>query len=466
MQLGSSSGVEEDLLPRNFSCPALSVEYGAINDILIENAKIQAKYDWPIAGFVFFVDVLIVVTIFLVDAYCPSATQGVDPTSAVGWVATLGAVFIFGTFGVLIKTKAVQEAAVHSLVFQLYYAAGVVVSCMAIWGASREPLCISPWGCVFAASWIGAQFFAYTAISSIGYAVGPAVWGGVTIVVSFTWGVVFGDPVLSKVGSAFALIVLVAGICLAASTQSSFPKILAAWCKKTMDSCQRKAEEEEEVGGRGRSVSSGELSMPGTVAPNLKKRLLRRTGSYAGDMQTDIALMLQTASGRVHVVRGIAAAVLSGLFNGSMTVALRCFPDNCPAIGILNTAWGQCHALTSPPMAFLPSCAIGCGVMVPLFFVIFFGIANINTLDYRFADVSIPGFLTGCFWAMGNFSAFFSTQHLGMTIGYPLTQTCIIVSGLWGIFYYREIRGTAATGLFFIAVAVILLGAALDGRFG
>jgi hypothetical protein len=458
--------LEEELLPRNYSCPELSVEYGAINDILIENARIQMKYDWPIAGLVFLIDLLIVVAIFLINHYVPSS-PGVDSGSLVGWVATVGAAFIFGTFGVLIKTKAVQEAAVHSLVFQLYYAAGVVVSCMIIWAISREPLCVSPWGCIFAMSWIGSQFFAYSAISSIGYAVGPAVWGGVTIVVSFTWGVVFGDPVQSTIGSAFALFVLVFGIFLAASTQSSFPKMLAKWCANLAESWQkwRKREEKEQEESRERSSSMS--SIPNSM-PNLKRRMLRRTGSYAyaGDDETDIAQMVQTASGRRSVMRGIGMAVVSGLFNGSMNVALRCFPDKCPALGLLNGSWGHCDALASPPMAFLPSCAIGCGVMVPVFFIAFFGIANISDLNYRFADVSFPGFLTGCFWSMGNFSAFFSTQHLGMTVGYPLTQTSIIVSGLWGIFYYKEIRGTAAVRLFFVAVAVILAGAALDGRYG
>ena len=41
----------------------------------------------------------------------------------------------------------------------------------------------------------------------------------------------------------------------------------------------------------------------------------------------------------------------------------------------------------------------------------------------------------------------------------------MITSGLWGIFYYREIEGPGI-GLFFVAVAVILAGAALNGLYG
>jgi hypothetical protein len=33
---------------------------------------------------------------------------------------------------------------------------------------------------------------------------------------------------------------------------------------------------------------------------------------------------------------------------------------------------------------------------------------------------------------MGNFSSMFATIYLGQTIGFPLTQTCIVVNGFWG----------------------------------
>eukprot|EP00935_MAST-01C_sp_MAST-1C-sp1_P001481 g1481.t1 len=451
----AANGVEEPLLPRNFSAPQLTHEYGAISDRIIASERIHAKYDWSVAAVVFVIDLCIVVAVFLVNHLFPSPPV-VDPRSAIGWVATLGAVFIFGSFGVLIKTKEVQEAAVHSLVFQLYYAAGVAVSSMAIWGSSREPLCVSAWGITFAICWIGSQFFAYSAISSIGYAVGPAVWGGVTI--------------LSIAGAVGALIVLVIGICLAASTQSSFPKILAARCQALMQRWQKS----DDGGSRRRSASDGRPrsnSLAGRFSGSnhtspLKQRLLQRTSSYKGDETTDIAKMVQTASGRTHAVRGLLAAIASGLFNGSMTMPLRCFPSNCKSVPeVLSYKWGRCEEIQNPPMAFLPSCAAGIAVMVPLFFLLFFGLRNLVELNYRWRDLSIPGFFTGAFWAMGNFSAFFSTQHLGQTIGYPLTQTCVIVSGLWGIFYYREIEGPGI-GLFFVAVAVILAGAALNGLYG
>jgi hypothetical protein len=32
-------------------------------------------------------------------------------------------------------------------------------------------------------------------------------------------------------------------------------------------------------------------------------------------------------------------------------------------------------------------------------------------------------------------------MQLGEGVGYPLVQTSILISGLWGIFYYKEVQG-------------------------
>lgn len=31
-----------------------------------------------------------------------------------------------------------------------------------------------------------------------------------------------------------------------------------------------------------------------------------------------------------------------------------------------------------------------------------------------------------------------ATYYLGMKVGFPLTQTCIVVTALWGVLFFRE----------------------------
>jgi glucose uptake protein GlcU len=57
-------------------------------------------------------------------------------------------------------------------------------------------------------------------------------------------------------------------------------------------------------------------------------------------------------------------------------------------------------------------------------------------------------------------------QVLGSTLGFPLTQTCIVVTGLWGILFFRELSGRAAIAQFSLSVLLILSGAGLLSAFG
>jgi glucose uptake protein GlcU len=42
-------------------------------------------------------------------------------------------------------------------------------------------------------------------------------------------------------------------------------------------------------------------------------------------------------------------------------------------------------------------------------------------------------------WAGANFMSVHATAYLGMRIGFPLTQTCVIFAAMWGIFYFQEV---------------------------
>ena len=82
------------------------------------------------------------------------------------------------------------------------------------------------------------------------------------------------------------------------------------------------------------------------------------------------------------------------------------------------------------------------------------------------AELGLPGVITGVFWAIGNFEATLATWKLGQAVGFPLTQTCIVVAGLWGALFYGEIKGARALLLFAFSVLVIIGGSVLLGLYG
>ena len=54
-------------------------------------------------------------------------------------------------------------------------------------------------------------------------------------------------------------------------------------------------------------------------------------------------------------------------------------------------------------------------------------LARSLTIDHTHPDLRLYSF-----WAIGNLCSTYATYYLGQSVGYPLTQTCIVVAGLWG----------------------------------
>lgn len=50
------------------------------------------------------------------------------------------------------------------------------------------------------------------------------------------------------------------------------------------------------------------------------------------------------------------------------------------------------------------------------------------------ATCALPGMLSGVLWNAGNIGSIFAVlPPLGFAVGYPVTQSCVLVSGLCGI---------------------------------
>merc|ERR1740117_707157 len=107
------------------------------------------------------------------------------------------------------------------MVFQCYYSAAVAFVSFVIWAVagSSAGLYFTTssvlMGILFGVLWITSQIFAFNGIQALGYAVVPAIWVGISICMSFFWGVTaFGNPVRSWPGAILALLLLVGGVCL------------------------------------------------------------------------------------------------------------------------------------------------------------------------------------------------------------------------------------------------------------
>jgi len=79
----------------------------------------------------------------------------------------------------------------------------------------------------------------------------------------------------------------------------------------------------------------------------------------------------------------------------------------------------------------------------------------------------MPCFASGILWNTGNvMSVLVTLSPLGLTIGYPVMQLAMIVSGIAGIVIFKEVRGVVAIGAFMAASCVTGVGAVLLGMYG
>jgi hypothetical protein len=61
--------------------------------------------------------------------------------------------------------------------------------------------------------------------------------------------------------------------------------------------------------------------------------------------------------------------------------------------------------------------------------------------EWHLKEMCIPGFIAGMLYTLGNLCIIVAVDQLGQAVGFSLGQLQLLVGGLWGIFYYKEIAG-------------------------
>jgi Transmembrane family, TMEM144 of transporters len=101
---------------------------------------------------------------------------------------------------------------------------------------------------------------------------------------------------------------------------------------------------------------------------------------------------------------------------------------------------------------YLLSFAIGASVINLGLWILRYVYCVVQCRSFRGAYESLPSFhirkmwlmggTAGILWSIGNFFSLISVYYLGEGVGYPLVQTSILISGLWGLLYFKEVQGS------------------------
>lgn len=356
-----------------------------------------------------------------------------------GWLAVLGAVIGYGTFGVPIKWKSVQAARVHPFVFQTYKSVWVFVTSWAI--LLVRPFAFTWWGVASGLCWVPAGAAYVVAVEHIGIGITQAIVSSLIILVATLWGTIFFHEDLKNTGlAALAFCLLAAGV--ATMSYFSVPD----------ENKSHPVDEPLSISAEADRTEAIERLDAATVVAPLHEGL--------EEHKTDIALQ---DSERDSPLRnrslGIAAAAFNGIWGGSVFVPMKIAAAQGAVTGAdFVVSFGVGVALVTGGIWLL-------WVIWALIFQCrkarrnswspYIGLkgerkecASLGLPSLQFEVMALPGAIAGCLWSLGNFCAMIATSVLGEAVGYSSCQAAVMVSGLWGIFYFGEApRGSIYFGL-------------------
>lgn len=407
---------------------------------------------------------------------------------ACGYAAAITAAICMGSFGVPVKSEVVSRLDVDPLVMQTYKTAMCFLTSWLIIPMG-EPVRFTTWGIVSGFFWVPGGWSGIYGIRTAGLAVAVGTWSSMIVLTSFFWGIfVFEERVKSKFGACCACGTLMLGLVgMSYFSRPPTKQKVVEIITKDKEGKQKKKEsqivedEEDNEGVRKRIHSSQEISKKGH--PKELKAAISKRGSTKKIMTSQKVKIEESKSINGHISAPSSLQLtpleMEYLLHDKDKLNIPTTPDNASKritlfegrinlskrqVGIIaslfNGLWGGTNMI---PLHFAahdgyggPSYVISfaCGsVIVTVWIWVMRFLFELHRLDcsaskayhalpsFYFQQMWLPGALSGLLYSSGNFMCIISVTYLGQGVGYSFTQTSMLISGLWGIFFFKEIEG-------------------------
>jgi glucose uptake protein GlcU len=404
-----------------------------------------------------------------------------------GWIAAIASCLSFGSFAVPIKSKACQKIDVDPLVFQTYKTAMCLLTSWIVIPFLHTPIYVTPWGLVSGLFWVPAGVAAIFAVKNAGLAVSQGLWSSIIVIVSFTWGIfVFQEEVKSIIGALVAVGFMIVGL-WGMSFYSSPPSFQNyAHVPTPPPSLRTDIDINTAIDGDFNFDAhgyddddtsfdgvEGHISTTSSMTPmedntNQKQKASKSSAMMIEKESNDEDNFLSNPSfqdienlASQHSRRratlisrrtlGLLSAIFNGCWGGSIMVPMHYAPPNAHGMG------------------YVISFAIGATIITIGLWIVRFSYyyfyenmtlhGSYHSLpSFHFRIMWKPGGIAGLLWSIGNLSSMISVQHLGEGVGYSLTQASMLISGMWGIFYFKEVEGVTIRIKWFLSALVTILG--------
>ena len=282
-----------------------------------------------------------------------------------------------------------------------------------------------------------------------GLAVSQGIVSSSIVMVSFIWGnLVFKEPVQSELIAYFAVTLIMGGLYgmsyYSSSEEKSELKLPSSSSTIDEDEGEKllvRTESEDSIPPQS-PIRKPKSSRPLEVEPSnkLKRKKTTMTICGASYSRRDI---------------GLASALMCGLWGGSCLAPMHYAPSNITGLGyVISFSVG---ALTV---------TIGMWIGRFLFYLVrtaslFEAYELLPSFHLRVMWAS--GAAAGGLWSMGNVGSILAVKYLGQAVGYGASQSALLISGMWGIFYFKEVKNPYTIGKWFFSAAVTITGILLLG---
>eukprot|EP00565_Helicotheca_tamesis_P009470 CAMPEP_0185724338 /NCGR_PEP_ID=MMETSP1171-20130828/842_1 /TAXON_ID=374046 /ORGANISM="Helicotheca tamensis, Strain CCMP826" /LENGTH=374 /DNA_ID=CAMNT_0028392161 /DNA_START=285 /DNA_END=1409 /DNA_ORIENTATION=+ len=345
------------------------------------------------------------------------------------------------------------------------------------------PFKYDPIGIISGLLWVPAGTFGIYGVRNAGIAICVGTWSGVTVLVSFIWGLfIFGEQVRSRIQTLLAVLLLLLGLGGMAYFSSShrqkkhqqgttpplvhndLTERLLSDDKIEHDGIKEQGldnsndDDDDDDMERGDSLlTASSSSSNGEDELTSFDSLIGSSGAIEMEAKPDTE-QDEEERRRKEVISvcglkvsrfslGLAGAVYNGALGGSAIVPMH---------------YSEIHGLP-----FVISFAIGASIVTATIWLLRFlyhlqRLGNFQSAwnalpSFHLRVMCIPGAIAGTLWSIGNVASILAVTYLGEGIGMSVVQSAMMVSGLWGILYFKEIRGMYNIFWWFVAACITLV---------
>uniref|UniRef100_A0A6U0QYS8 EamA domain-containing protein n=1 Tax=Eucampia antarctica TaxID=49252 RepID=A0A6U0QYS8_9STRA len=387
-------------------------------------------------------------------------------SNSCGLIAAFISALCIGSFGVPLKSDACIKMNADPLIMQTYktfmlFSTSWLVLLFGV------PLQFTPFGILSGLFWILGGTAGIYAIRNAGLAVAIGTWAPTSVITSFFWGIfIFEEKIKSPTQVCVAILLLMTGLI----GMGRYSKKFNIDDDLTRDDNSEKdeynahvCEAEEQTGHfknpskRGPGIVSEEekpflhnSSTVKNITEKVNNKLDKDRANIGGKCKTNFVYRLYSRLSRRDL--GILAAVFNGCWGGTTMIPMH---------------YARSHGIWGP--GYLISFACGSMFVLIMLWMVRFGhhlyqtnydlAASYQALpSFHFRELSVSGIFSGLLLCIGLFSSMIAILSLGQAIGNSLVNAKVIISGLWGIFFYKEITGKEFISKWLLSAAIAVFG--------